>query len=76
LSLNYLISIGLIPYLKFDLFWSFNFSPLYILVLSNSFNSKTLDFLHFFWNFSEILVVECWWRWYEDEKEDKKMKKT
>jgi len=25
---------------------------------------------------SGILVVEGWWRWYEDEKEEKKMKKT
>ena len=45
-SLSYLGSIALVPSLKFDLFWSLNFSPLHILIISVSFNSKILGF-HF-----------------------------
>ena len=45
-SFKYLGSIVLVFYLKFDLFWSFNFYLLHILIISVSFNSKTLGFLH------------------------------
>ena len=76
-SLNYLISISLVPWLKFDLFWSFNFSPLYILVFSVSFNSKTLGFLHFllgfFWDSCCWMLMEMIWRWKREEEDEENL---
>jgi len=76
-SLNYLDSITLVPWLKFDLFWPLNFSLLHILVLSVSFNSKTLGFLHFllkfFWDSCCWRLMEMIWRWKRGEENEENL---